>query len=222
MVIGMKHFRYGLLLAVLLLQSCGPAVEATPTLEQPGLIPPTPTIEQPGPVPLTPTPEQPSPVSPSPTAEVHAPTPTPAFEPPVGYKEYQDSAVGISVYIPESWVATGIVEGQYAILQSYPVDKYVGGEMFEPGDTKCDLNIRPAGTRAADLIQQWKSDPLTTIVSEGEIMLQSGQTAARIEMESMGRSNSVITEINERVVALTCFGDFTPFDKITATLKASE
>jgi len=217
-----KHFRYVLLLAGLFIQSCSPSLSATPTLEQPSPLPPTPTLEETDPVLLTPTFEQPSSISPSPTAEVRAPTPTPAFEPPLGFKEYRDSTAGISVYVPDSWVTSGIVAGDYAILQSYPLDKYVGGEMFEPGDTKCDLNIRPAGVRAADLIQQWKSDPLTTIVSEREIGLQSGQNATRLEIESMGRSNSVITEINERAVAFTCFGDFTPFDQIAATLKASE
>jgi hypothetical protein len=217
-----KHFRYGLLLAGLFIQSCSPSLSATPTLEQPSPIPPTIPLEENTPIPLTPTLEQPSPILPSPTAEDRAPTLTPPFEPPIGFKEYRDSTTGISVYIPDSWEVSGIVSGDYAILQSYVLDKYVGGEMFEPGDTKCDLNIRPAGVRAVDLVQQWKSDPLTTIVSEREIALQSGQTATRLEIDSMGRSNSVITEINERAVAFTCFGDFTPFDQIAATLRASE
>jgi hypothetical protein len=206
----MRHFRYGLLLAMLLIQSCNSTVAATPALERPSPVPSTAALDQPGPPAATP------------TAGILEPTPTPAFEPPAGFKEYQDPVAGISVYVPESWLATGILEGQYAILQSYPADKYVGGEMFEPGDTKCDLNIHPPGTRAADLIQQWKSDAFNTIVSEQEIALQSGRPATRIEMESMGRSVSVFTEINERAVVLTCCGDFTPFDQIAATLQASE
>lgn len=222
MNIEKKHFRYGLLLAGLFIQSCSPSISATPTLEQPSPVPPTLSPEETNSIPLTPTLEQPSPILPSPTAEVRAPTPTPPFEPPAGFKEYRDSSAGISVYIPDSWEVSGIVSGDYAILQSYPLDKYIGGERFEPGDTKCDLNIRPAGVRAADLVQQWKSGPLTTIVSEREIVLGSGQTATRLEIENRGRANSVITEINERAVALTCFGDFTPFDQIAATLKASE
>jgi len=170
----------------------------------------------------TPTFEQPSPIPPKPTVAIPESTPTPAFEPPVGFKEYQDSVVGISLYIPESWLVTSIIEGQSAIFQSYPAEKYVGGEMLEPGDTKCDLNIRPSGTRAADLIQQWKADSFTTIISEHDIVLQSGQPGVRMELDSMGCSISVITQINGRVVVLTCFGDFTRFDEIAGTIKASE
>jgi len=178
--------------------------------------------QQDNPAPPTPTLEQPSPISPTETVEVLEPMQSPTFEAPVGFKEYQDSVVGVSVYIPESWVVTGIIDGQYAIFQSYPEDKYIGGEMLEPGDTKCDLNIRPSGTSVADLIQQWESDSATTIASESEIVLQSGLTGIRFVIDSMGRSISVITEINERVVVLTCFGDFTLVDAIAVTLTASE
>jgi len=141
---------------------------------------------------------------------------------PAGFKEYQDKLAGVVVYIPDSWVVTGIIEGQYAIFLSYPEDKYTGGEMLEPGDTKCDLNIRPPGSSAADLIQQWKSDSFTTIVSEEAIDLPSGKPGIRFELDSMGRSISVITEINERVVVLTCYGDFALVDEIMATLKSKE
>jgi hypothetical protein len=58
---------------------------------------------------------------------------------------------------------TGVIEGEYAILQSYPEDKYVGGEGREPGDTKCDLNIRSTGTNMAELIQQWQTNDLPPI-----------------------------------------------------------
>jgi len=104
----------------------------------------------------------------------------------------------------------------------YPEEKYVGGEMFKSGDTKCDLNIQPPGISAADLIAQWESDSITTTLSEEEIILGSGQSGIRFELDSMGRSNSVITVINGRVVVLTCFGDFTQFDEIALTLKAIE
>jgi hypothetical protein len=129
---------------------------------------------------------------------------------------------GVSVYIPESWIVTGVVPGEFAILQSYPESKYVGGEALEQGDTKCDLNIRPPGTTAADLIQQWKSDPNTIIVSESEVVLQSGQLGTRMELENMGRSLSMITEANDRAVVLTCFGAFEPFDEIAVSFGASE
>jgi heat shock protein HslJ len=150
-----------------------------------------------------------------------APTATPATGPPEGFKPYQDSVAGVAIYIPESWVVTGIVPGQYAILQSYPEDKYVGGEGRAPGDTKCDLNISPPGTSAADLIQQWKSNPDTAIIAEGEIALQSGQTGTVIEAENMGRSLSLISDVNGRAVALTCWGEFEPFDAIAVTLSSA-
>jgi hypothetical protein len=38
----------------------------------------------------------------------------------------------------------------------------------------------------------------------------------------MGRSLSLVTEINERAVVLTCFGELAPFDEIAVTLGASE
>jgi len=162
--------------------------------------------------------------TPTQTIEAVVPTvtSTPVFEPPVGFREYQDPAAGISLYLPESWAVTGVLPGQSAIFQSYAVDKYVGGEAFEPGDTKCDLNIRPEGERAEDLINQWRSDAMTTIVAEDEISLQAGLTGQRFILDSMGRATVFITEINHGVVLLTCFGDFTPVDEIAVTLKALE
>ena len=148
--------------------------------------------------------------------------PPPAFEPPAGFKQYQDSVTGISVYVPESWVVTGIVPGQFAILQSYPEDKYVGGEARELGDTKCDLTIRPPDVSVVDAIQALRSDTFATIVSEQEIVLQSGELGIRMEVESMGPSMSLFTEINERTVVLTCFGEFALFDEVATTLGASE
>jgi hypothetical protein len=35
-------------------------------------------------------------------------------------------------------------------------------------------------------------------------------------------SLSLVTEVNERVVVLTCLGDLAPFDQIAVTLGASE
>jgi hypothetical protein len=61
---------------------------------------------------------------------------------------------------------------------------------------------------------------MTTIISAQDIVLLSGQPGIRIEMDNMGRSISVLTEIDQRVVVLTCFGDFAQFDEIAATLKA--
>ena len=139
-----------------------------------------------------------------------------------GFNPYQDPQTGISVYIPESWIVTSIIEGEYAILQSYPEDKYVGGERREDGDTKCDLSIRSEGDRVEELIEQWKSNDMTTIVSEEEFNFQSGLSGQRFEIDSMGRATVFITEINQRVILLTCFGDFTRVDEIAATLNASD
>jgi len=114
-------------------------------------------------------------------------TPEPV-DPPAGFKEYRDTVVGISIYIPENWTITGVVDGEYAIFQSYPEDKYVGGEGREPGDTKCDLNIRPTGVRAEELIQQWQTDSMITIVSEEEFILQSGLAGQRFALRSSSLS----------------------------------
>jgi len=191
----------------------------TPTASQPHAAAPTST---PVAVVVTmPTATQPNPPSPTPATEVKPVAPPPAAEPPAGFKPYQDAVAGLSVYVPESWVVTGVIPGQFAILQSFPETKYVGGEALQPGDTKCDLTIRPPGVDLASHIQQLKSDPIVTIVSESELVLQSGKPGVRFEVESMGRSLSLITEINERVVVLTCFGELEPFDAIAVTLGAN-
>jgi hypothetical protein len=63
---------------------------------------------------------------------------------------------------------------------------------------------------------------MTTILSEQEITLSSGQPGFRFDLNSIRRSNALTSEINGRVVVLTCFGDFTLFEKIAVTLKAIE
>ena len=204
----MKRFRYGFLFALLFIQSCSTAVVATPTLEQSSPTPPT----------L----ERPSPISSTPTVEILEPMPTPTIEPPAGFKQYQDSVVGVSIFVPESWVVVKVDPGRLSILQSYPDGKYIGGEAWQPGDTKCDLTIRPPGIDLTSHIQQLKSNSTVTIVSEGEIILQSGQPGTRLEVDSMGRSISLVTEIHDRTVVLTCFGELAPFDEIAVTLSASE
>jgi heat shock protein HslJ len=177
---------------------------------------------------IAPTPEPDAPTqSPTPiptqTPEVIVPTPTDAlFEPPTGFKEYLDPVGEISIYIPENWAVTSVILGQSAILQSYPEDKYIGGEAFAPGDTKCDLNIHPKGESAADLVAQWRADAMTTIVSEAEFNSQTGLAGQRFVLDSMGRATVFLFEINQRVVLLTCFGDFLPVDEIAATLQALE
>ncbi len=161
--------------------------------------------------------ETPPPVLPTPTAE---PTPVspPVFEPPVGFVPYQDSETGVSVYIPESWVVTGVIPGEFATLQSYPEEKYIGGEAREPGDTKCDLTIRPEDVSLSDAIEAARTDPMTTIISEQELALQSGEPGTRMEINNMGPAMVMYAKVNERTVVLICFGDFAPFDEIASTL----
>jgi len=192
------HFRYSFIVVMLLIQSCS-----------------EPMVESPNPQPPTPAP-------PTPTVQIQEPTVSAAFEPPPGFTQYQDSVVGVSVFVPDSWVVTEIVPGQSAILQSYPEGKYIGGELFELGDTKCDLTIRPPEIDVAGLIQQLKSDPVVTIVSEQVIVLQSGKPGTRVEVESLGRSVSLITDDSGRVVVLACFGELAPFDEIAVTLSEGE
>jgi heat shock protein HslJ len=146
----------------------------------------------------------------------------PDVEPPVGFKEYRDTVIGVSVFIPESWVVTGIIEGDYAIFQSYPEEKYFGGEGRDPEDSKCDLNIQPAGISVGELIQQWESNEITTIVSEEEVVLQSGLIGQWFFIESMGRSVAFVAEINKRAIVLSCFGNPEPFEEIANTLNEFE
>ena len=158
------------------------------------------------------------------TVQMDIPTEVPNVEPavqvdpPWEYNRYQDPATGITVFIPRGWIVTGIIEGEYAILQSYPEDKYVGGEARQAGDTKCDLNIKPLGISPEELVEQWKESPMTTILSEEPFRLNSGQVGTRFEIESMGISVSFMTEFEGRVVVLTCFGDFSKVNEIAATL----
>jgi hypothetical protein len=147
---------------------------------------------------------------------------TPAPEPPAGFRHYVDGASGVSLWVPESWT---IVEpgphGGPTILQSYPQDKYVGGEPRQPGDTKCDLTVHPTGTSVADVLRRLRSDSTATIVSEREIVLQSGRSGIWREVESLGRSLSLYTEVNGRAVVLTCFGELAPFEEVAVTLGSS-
>jgi hypothetical protein len=70
----------------------------------------------------------------------------------------------------------------------------------------------------ASYIQQQKSSSISTILSEGEIALLSGQSGIWLEAEGRGTSLSLVTEINQRTVVLICHGELTPFDEIAVTL----
>ena len=154
--------------------------------------------------------------------EVVASASTPTLVPPFDLAIYQDQMAGVMLLLPKSWVVTSVIEGQSAIFQSYPEDKYIGGEMLDPGDTKCDLNIHSGGVKSTDIIKQWQSDAITTIVSEEEFNLQSGLKGRRFVIDGMGRSTAFIVELDQKVILLTCFGDFTPVDVIATTIKANE
>jgi len=163
--------------------------------------------------------------APTPTlqlTDVDASASTSALEPPVDFKIYQNHAAGVMLFLPKNWTVTDVIEGQSAVFQSYPENKYVGGEIIEPGDTKCDLNIQPIGTRTKDLIQQWQSDSTTTVVSKEAFTLQTGLTGQRLVIDSMGRAVVFLVEVNRRVVVLTCFGDFMQVDAIATTLTTLE
>jgi heat shock protein HslJ len=160
--------------------------------------------------------ETPTSVPPTSTVE-----PTPVA-PPAGFVPYQDSETGISVYIPASWIVTGVIPGEFVTLQSYPEDKYVGGEAREPGDTKCDLTIRPEDVSLSDTLAAVRNDATTTVVSEKEIILRSGEPGTRMEINNMGPAMVLFAEVNERAVVLICFGDVTPFDELASTLGAAE
>lgn len=161
------------------------------------------------------------------TPVVAATTMTPAAAtatagPPPGFQVYEDETIGVALFLPESWTATQVFPGESAVLQSYPEDKYVGGEARDPADTKCDLTVRPPDLDLAGHLEQVRSDPTITIVSETEILLQSGRPGTRLELESMGRSLSLVAQINDRVIVMTCFGNLAPFDDLVASVRASD
>lgn len=160
----------------------------------------------------------------NPTNEPAPTQPAEVIEPPVGFKEYRDSQTGISIFIPEEWYiqSQSIVEGEYAIFSSYPPDKYVGGGARQPGDTKCDLNLNPSVNSVDSLVQQWASSSITSIISEEEIVLNSGDTGIIFVIDSMGRATTLATEVDNSLVTFTCWGEFERFDQIAATLHAVE
>lgn len=147
------------------------------------------------------------------------PTPSPTYAPPAGYKDYSDPPTGITISIPEGWWITGVIEGEYAILQSYHPDKYVGGEAFQAGDTKCDLNILEDASNPESVLEQWTADGRTEILSQQEITLPAGSTALRLELQSMGTSQAQIAQLDPYTVTLICFGDPAPFEEIADTLR---
>lgn len=169
----------------------------------------------------TPLPEPTMAVSPTSQPADLSLTPEPVITPPAGFSEYQNSSLGVSIYIPDSWLVSTEIEGQYAILQSYPADKYIGGEMLQPGDTKCDLTLLAADVTSTSYIQQLKASSTVTIVSEREFILLSGDKGMRLEIDSLGRSVLFIADLNHSTIALSCFGDFTLVDEIAVTLKSN-
>ncbi|MGD2026731.1 MAG: META domain-containing protein [Anaerolineales bacterium] len=158
----------------------------------------------------------------NPGEEAEPALPAMSIELPAGFKEYQDAQAGISIYIPEEWYIQNqsIVAGEYAIFSSYPPDKYIGGGARQPGDTKCDLNLNPSVNSVDALVQQWESSSITTIVSGEEFVLDSGISGVKFVIDSMGRSTTLVAEVDNRLVIFTCWGEFELFDQIAVTLHA--
>ena len=150
------------------------------------------------------------------------PEPIPAYSPPEGFRDYTDELAGVTASLPESWVVTGIVEGGYAIFQSYPMDKYVGGEGFQPGDTKCDLNLQQESDNPEEILRQWTSDGLSEIVSRQDLILASGYPGLRVELEGWGGSLTMFVVLDGRLVSLTCYGEFNYFDQIGGSIRPSD
>jgi len=158
---------------------------------------------------------------PTPAPEVATATPVPLADPPSAYERYEDLAAGVSLFIPDEWIATQVVPGQSAILQSYSETKYIGGGARDPADTKCDLTIRPPEVDLASHLEQVRSDPTITILSETEIVLQSGRPGISFDLESLGRHRSFATEVNASVIVLTCYGELTLFDELARSIQSS-
>jgi hypothetical protein len=74
----------------------------------------------------------------------------------------------------------------------------------------------------ADIDPETMQGPHFTVVSKQEVVLGSGRPAFRYEIDSLGRSLSLHTEINGRAVVLSCWGDPAPFDAIAVTLGAAD
>ena len=198
----MKTYNHTILFLLLLLSACNFPGRETAEIPMPPIEVASPTHEEPKPVPATETPE-----------------PIPDFSRPEGFIDYSDQVAGVTISYPESWVVTGIIEGDYAIFQSYPPDKYVGGEGFQPGDTKCDLNLSVDAATLDEVLTQWTSDGLSEIVTQEYLMLPTGLEGLRVELEGWGGSLTMFTEINGRIITFTCYGAFEYFDDIAGTIR---
>ena len=150
--------------------------------------------------------------------ETVEPAPLPTIAPPADFRLYQLPGSGIGVFIPGDWVVTGEIQSEFAILQSYPEGKYIGGEARQPGDTKCDMRIKPPGTAYDDLVLEVKSNPNSTIISEETVILNSGENAIRFEINNLGQSLFMVADFEGEVVTLVCFGNLNRFDQIAFTL----
>ncbi len=96
----------------------------------------------------------------------------------------------------------------------------LGGGMREEGDAKCDFSFEPIGTTVQEKILQLESNSMTTVLSKNEIVLHSGEFGFQYELNNMGSFTLIITEINDRVVTLTCFGDQSFIYEIGSTISA--
>jgi hypothetical protein len=71
-------------------------------------------------------------------------------------------------------------------------------------------------------VQEMRANTAITILSEVEIVLKSRQQGIQMEVESMGRSKFLVTEVNGQVVVLNCTGELDPFDEVAVTLSTAD
>ena len=165
----------------------------------------------------------------SPTPAVsHLPTDTPASAAPTastGYKTYKDEVIGFAIDYPETWVVWDSAPGFGAILQSFPPDDarafLSGGEVFLPGETKCDLHVYPEATTLVNEANAIRANQEITILSDQAWQLEGETPAVRFQLYGgrMGETAWLFTEIHRRVIAFECYGSLSPFDGIARTLR---
>lgn len=145
------------------------------------------------------------------------PTSVPVATPPSDFKHYHLPQSDIGIYLPQDWMITSEIPGEFAILQSYP-KKYAGGGAWQPGETKCDLAVEPLKISFDEMIQEIRSSPSSEIISEKEVKLNNADKAVRFEMNNLGLSRLMAAEFKGQLVTLVCFGDLAPFDEIAFQL----
>jgi len=97
----------------------------------------------------------------------------------LNYHTYIDPITRVTIDLPDPWTTVVSDQGRLAVFQSYPEGKYLGGESFLPGDTKCDLMIFPQGTSLDAEARKLRNGKDNQILSEEEFLLQGEYKAFR-------------------------------------------